>query len=249
MQSEKISPAIVITGASGSGKSLSLELLKQACPNISIFPKHTTRSRRPDENEAVHYHFISDESVQKMIAEDKFIHLKKSDYDHHLYGISREVFQKYLEEDKIPCFTAHGIEEANEVKKELTNLRITTFIIYIYTPEDRRVEQLVKSDQKEKLALRYHADIGFKQVAFHSMFDGCDFVILNDIAIDTLKTRIEVVGKWICQLTKENKPKKILNGDLLRIQNDISEISIDTDNSMCMSNDKSISQITYSTLA
>ena len=36
------SKAILITGASGSGKSLSLEFLKQACPELSIFPKHTT---------------------------------------------------------------------------------------------------------------------------------------------------------------------------------------------------------------
>lgn len=241
--------AVLITGASGSGKSLSLEFLKQACPELSIFPKHTTRERRPDEQEGIHYNYLTEDNFRKLEENNAFLHIKKSDYAQNLYGISSDVLDGLSSEGKIPCFTSHGMDEAVDVKQILGNYGLNTIVVYVYTPEEKRVEHLLNSAQKEKLLKRYHADVGFKQVAYRSMFDGCDFVIFNGSDIKALEHRIVSIGQWVVNPSSQNKPKKILNGDLVRIKKDIESISTETASIIGTSENNFVSHITDSILA
>ena len=247
--SENSSAAIIIVGVSGSGKSVSLELIKQSCTDIFIFPKHTTRAKRTGEKEGVQYHFISNEEFQEAIDRNIFIHIKKSDYDQNLYGISKIELKKCLMQNKIPCFTAHSIEEIIDVKKELNKLSIIFYTIYVYASEDNRTEHLLQSDQKEKLIVRYHTDIGFKLHAFQSLFDECDFVILNEDDITSLKRKLNKIGTWIKDPSRYDKPQKIQHKDLLTIKNDIDEIASDTSKYIGLSNENLVSHITDSMLA
>ena len=75
---------IVISGASGVGKSTVLKEVMKARRDLVFSVSATTRAPRPDEVDGVNYHFITRENFLDMIHNDEFL-----EYDEHhsnLYG-------------------------------------------------------------------------------------------------------------------------------------------------------------------
>ena len=75
---------IVISGASGVGKSTVLKEVMKARQDLVFSVSATTRPARPDEVDGVNYHFITRESFLDMIRKGEFL-----EYDEHhdnLYG-------------------------------------------------------------------------------------------------------------------------------------------------------------------
>lgn len=66
-------PVFVITGQSGAGKGTLINRLLDRFPQLELAVSATTRARRPDEIEGVHYYFISDEEFDRRLAEGKFL--------------------------------------------------------------------------------------------------------------------------------------------------------------------------------
>ena len=63
----------IISAPSGSGKStLTNELLKLV-PNLEFSISYTTRARRGSEQDGKHYHFISQDEFNRMIAAGEFL--------------------------------------------------------------------------------------------------------------------------------------------------------------------------------
>ena len=75
---------IVISGASGVGKSTILKEVMKARQDLVFSVSATTRPARPDETDGVNYHFISRENFLDMVRKGEFL-----EYDEHhdnLYG-------------------------------------------------------------------------------------------------------------------------------------------------------------------
>ena len=64
---------LVISGPSGAGKGTLVSKLLDKDPSFTFSVSVTTRGKRPSEIEDVHYHFISDEEYDKLLAEDAFL--------------------------------------------------------------------------------------------------------------------------------------------------------------------------------
>ena len=64
---------LVISGPSGTGKGTLVAKLLEKDPTFAFSVSVTTRSRRENEIEDVHYHFISDAEYDKLLDEDAFI--------------------------------------------------------------------------------------------------------------------------------------------------------------------------------
>ncbi len=64
---------LVISGPSGAGKGTLVKKLLDKDPSFCFSVSVTTRGRRENEIEDVHYHFISDAEYDKLLAEDAFI--------------------------------------------------------------------------------------------------------------------------------------------------------------------------------
>ena len=64
---------LVISGPSGTGKGTLVAKLLEKDPSFCFSVSATTRGRRENEVEDVHYHFISDEEYDKLLAGDAFI--------------------------------------------------------------------------------------------------------------------------------------------------------------------------------
>jgi guanylate kinase len=66
-------PVFVITGQSGAGKGTLINRLLDRFPQLELAVSATTRARRPDETEGVHYYFVSDEEFDRRLADGDFL--------------------------------------------------------------------------------------------------------------------------------------------------------------------------------
>ena len=83
---------LVISGPSGTGKGTLAQRLLKEDPSFRFSVSATTRARRSNEIEGVHYHFISDEQFDKLLAEDAF--LEHAIVHGHRYGtLKSQVYQ------------------------------------------------------------------------------------------------------------------------------------------------------------
>ena len=85
----------IISAPSGAGKtSLVREVLDNE-PTLRLSVSHTTRPMRPGEKQGVHYHFVSPEQFQAMIAQDAFLeHARVFD---NFYGTSKTAVIEQLQ--------------------------------------------------------------------------------------------------------------------------------------------------------
>ncbi len=77
----------VVSAPSGAGKTSLVRALLTCLPDICVSVSHTTRSRRPGEQDGVDYHFVEPSAFEAMIATDAFLeHARVFD---NQYGTSR----------------------------------------------------------------------------------------------------------------------------------------------------------------
>lgn len=89
---------LVISGPSGTGKGTLCERLLRSDPSIVFSVSATTRKPREGEIDGVHYHFLSDEAFDRLLAEDAF--LEHATVHGHRYGTLRSQVEKGIEEGK-----------------------------------------------------------------------------------------------------------------------------------------------------
>jgi guanylate kinase len=86
---------IVISAPSGAGKTTLVRALLASEPHLRLSVSHTTRKRRPNEQDGREYHFISVPQFESLIAQGEFLeHARVFD---NLYGTSRAFVTKQLE--------------------------------------------------------------------------------------------------------------------------------------------------------
>jgi len=84
---------LVISGPSGAGKGTLVERLLNRDPSFCFSVSVTTREKRKNEIEDVHYHFISDAEYDKLLEQDAF--LEHASVHNHRYGtLKSEVYER-----------------------------------------------------------------------------------------------------------------------------------------------------------
>lgn len=84
---------LVISGPSGAGKGTLVTKLLDQDPSFAFSVSVTTRGRRDNEIEDVHYHFISEAEYDKLLSEDAF--LEHASVHGHRYGtLKSEVYER-----------------------------------------------------------------------------------------------------------------------------------------------------------
>ncbi|MBR2944013.1 MAG: guanylate kinase [Clostridia bacterium] len=88
----------IISGPAGSGKGTVVNALLEAHPEITLSISATTRSPRPNEENGVHYHFISKEEFEKRIENGKM--LEYATYNENYYGTPEKEVLEAMEAGK-----------------------------------------------------------------------------------------------------------------------------------------------------
>ena len=84
---------LVISGPSGAGKGTLVDKLLKKDPSFRFSVSVTTREKRKNEIEDVHYHFISEAEYDKLLEQDAF--LEHASVHAHRYGtLKSEVYER-----------------------------------------------------------------------------------------------------------------------------------------------------------
>ncbi|MBR4067624.1 MAG: guanylate kinase [Clostridia bacterium] len=95
---DKKAMLLIVSGPSGVGKGTLVKMLLEKAPSFALSCSVTTRGPRNGEIEGVHYHFITDEVYDRMLAENDF--LEHADVHGNRYGTPRKPVEQMLAEGK-----------------------------------------------------------------------------------------------------------------------------------------------------
>lgn len=84
----------IFSAPSGAGKTTLVQTLTKSMRGITVSISHTTRSKRPAEQEGINYHFISKPVFEEMVRQEKF--LEYANIFGHFYGTSRQWVEETL---------------------------------------------------------------------------------------------------------------------------------------------------------
>ena len=84
----------VLSAPSGTGKDTVINALKQRGMNFYVVPSITTRSPRPGESEGNPYHFVSQETFERMVSQGEL--LEYANVHGNWYGQPRKLIRDHL---------------------------------------------------------------------------------------------------------------------------------------------------------
>lgn len=94
VEAQRTGMLLVISGPSGTGKGTLVEKLMKSDPSFRFSCSVTTRAPRPNEIDGVHYHFMSVEQYNELLAEDAF--LEHAVVHNNYYGTLRKPIEEMM---------------------------------------------------------------------------------------------------------------------------------------------------------
>ena len=161
----------ILSAPSGAGKTSLLHALMNDAEGVAVSVSHTTRKQRPGEVDGQHYHFVSVEEFQRMIADDAFIeHAQVFD---NFYGTSKEAVRQQLDSgtDVILEIDWQGARQVRRLFPEAVS-------VFIVPPSVDALRERLSSrgqDSDEVIAGRMA-----QATSKISQYREYDFIIVND---------------------------------------------------------------------
>ena len=153
---------VVVSGPSGVGKSTIVAELARTRPQVVPIVTATTRERRPNEIDGVHYHFLSEGAFQGLIARDGL--LEHANNHGHWYGTPIDQVRGILAAGRDAILTISP-EGARNVRRQVPD----ALLIFVMPPSmddlDARLrrrgsESEASLERRRKDAERWVAEAG-----------------------------------------------------------------------------------------
>lgn len=161
---------MVISAASGTGKSTLARALLARHPALSFSVSHTTRAPRPGEINGQHYHFVSRASFEETVAEGGFV--EWAEYAGNLYGTAHSTIEQAREAGRDLLFEVEivGAERLKAAYPE-------TATVFVLPPSWPTLEARLrgrKTEDEATIARR----LGRAREEIEAA-DGYDYLVLN----------------------------------------------------------------------
>lgn len=172
---------LIVAAPSGTGKTSLVTSLVDLLPGIVVSVSHTTRPRRSQEQNGVHYYFVDQRAFAALIEADQFLeHARVFD---HQYGTTRAAVEAQLAQglDVILEIDWQGAAQVRARMPECVS-------IFILPPSRKVLEERLRSraqDSDEIIARRMRAAVA--EMCHYAEFD---YLVINDDferALDALK--------------------------------------------------------------
>jgi len=205
--SKRLGMVIVVSGASGTGKSTICGQVRKAMPELGFSVSCTTRQPRQGEKESIDYYYISKEEFEKRVEAGEFI--EHAEVFSNYYGtLKSEVIDK-VEAGK-DVFLDIDIQGALQIQRAVLNdpvLEKCCEFIFIIPPSMTELKKRLRersSDSEEQISQRLA-----KAESEISSWCKYDYLIVNDDfdrAADEMKSLIHVL-----RLKTKRMPEDIFN--------------------------------------
>jgi guanylate kinase len=157
--------AIVISGPSGVGKGTLIQRLLSEYPgHFGFSVSHTTRDPRTGEVDGTHYHFVTKERIQAMIANNEF--LESCNVHGNIYGTSKAALADVTAQGKVAIIEM-DVQGAQLLKTRQGNLNF--HYMFVTAPSMEELETRIRkrgADNDEKVRVRLetaHKEFEFLQ--------------------------------------------------------------------------------------
>ncbi|MFF4546421.1 guanylate kinase [Streptomyces sp. NPDC001406] len=111
----------VLSGPSGVGKSTVVAHMRKEHPEVWLSVSATTRQPRPGEKHGVHYFFVTDEEMDKLIANSEL--LEWAEFAGNRYGTPRAAVLEHLEAG-VPVLLEIDLQGARQVRDSMAEAQL-----------------------------------------------------------------------------------------------------------------------------
>jgi guanylate kinase len=111
----------VLSGPSGVGKSTVVAHMRKEHPEVWLSVSATTRKPRPGEKDGVHYFFVTDEEMDKLIANGEL--LEWAEFAGNRYGTPRAAVLERLEAGE-PVLLEIDLQGARQVRESMPEAQL-----------------------------------------------------------------------------------------------------------------------------
>ncbi|MFD5715224.1 guanylate kinase [Streptomyces pharetrae] len=111
----------VLSGPSGVGKSTVVAHMRKEHPEVWLSVSATTRKPRPGEQHGVHYFFVTDEEMDKLIANGEL--LEWAEFAGNRYGTPRAAVLERLEAGE-PVLLEIDLQGARQVRESMSEAQL-----------------------------------------------------------------------------------------------------------------------------
>ena len=191
----------IIAAPSGCGKTSLVKALLENFKNLAVSVSHTTRKPRKGEIDGENYHFVSNETFEKMISNNDF--LEYAEVFGSMYGTAKNNIYEKLDSN-IDIILEIDWQGARQVRQNMPEV-ISIFIL----PPSKNVllERLTNRGQDDKATISERMENSEKEMSHYNEFG---YLIINDqfdSALYNLKAIIDDFGNNIKnnEFTLENQ--------------------------------------------
>ena len=189
---------IVITGPSGCGKSTLANLVLEELENVVFSVSYTTRRKRDTEIEGEDYHFVSPETFEKMIQDDKFVEWAMVHGNY--YGTPKSALErKAMGGDLLLDIDVQGADLIREKHEET----VFIFILPPLFPELRK--RLEKRGQDSESIIQKRLGVAREEIKRYREFD---YLVVNDELSKAVEELKSVILSQRCR--REIREKEIM---------------------------------------
>lgn len=155
----------VLAAPSGTGKTTLCREILERDLHITLSVSHTTRSKRPEEDEGRHYHFVDDAEFDRMAAAGAF--LEHAEYNDHQYGTSWAAIDAAVSKGRDMLLEIE-VRGARQVRERLPEARL----IFVLPPSMSELEQRLQNRGTDsEQAIRRRIDTAGREIDEISRFD------------------------------------------------------------------------------
>jgi guanylate kinase len=156
----------VLAGPTAVGKGTVTAWLREHHPEIWISVSVTTRRQRPGEVEGVHYHFVSDEEFDRLVADDELLEWAVV-HQHARYGTPRAPVLAALAEHRAALLEI-DLQGARQVRERMPEARF----VFLAPPSwDELVRRLVGRGTEDEVERERRLATARAELAAEREFD------------------------------------------------------------------------------
>lgn len=171
-----------ISAPSGAGKTSLVKALVESSDDICVSISHTTRDKRPGEEDGVNYHFVNHSDFEQMLKQNAF--LEHAEVFGNYYGTSKAWVEAAL---------AQGQDVILEIDwqgaQQITQMLPDTIAIFILPPSKAALrDRLDNRGQDDESVIDRRMS---EAVSEMSHYQEADFLVINDVfdvALEELQT-------------------------------------------------------------
>ncbi len=155
----------VLSGPSGVGKSTVVAGLRETCPRIWLSVSVTTRAPRPGEVDGREYHFVSDETFDRMAAQGEL--LEWASFAGHRYGTPRAPVAERVAAG-VPALLEIDIVGARQVRRAVPD----ALLVFLAPPSwEELVRRLTGRGTEPPEVIARRLELAGKEIEAASEFD------------------------------------------------------------------------------